>query len=224
MLDAGDFDPEFLHTIDCVRMRGPQARVHLALSELPRFISGATPWREPAYRGAITIAPTMSYVERTYDAAKHGRIAESPWIRAVIPTLDETALAPAGHHVMSVQVQSAPYALRGGWSTRDTDAIGDTVVTMLDAIAPGLRESIVHRTVLTAPDIETQFGATEGSLLHGELTLDQFLFARPVAASARYAAPVDGLWLCGSGTHPGAGTAGASGRLAAREILSRGKA
>lgn len=221
MLDAGDFDPEFLHIVDCVRMRGPQARVHLALSALPRFTSGTTPWTETAYRGAITIAPTMSYVERAYDAAKHGRIADAPWMRATIPTLDDPALAPAGQHVMSVQVQCAPYVLRGGWSGERT-ALGDAVVTLLEAIAPGLRETIVHREVLTSPDIEARYGATEGSLLHGELTLDQFLFARPVASAARYATEVAGLWLCGSGTHPGAGTAGASGRLAAREMLARG--
>jgi phytoene dehydrogenase-like protein len=219
MLDAGDFDPELLHTVDCVRMRGPQARVHLALSELPRFISGETPWREPAYRGAVTIAPTMSYVERAYDAAKHGGVADAPWIRAIIPTLDDIALAPSGQHVMSVQVQSVAYALRGGWTTEAATRLGDTVVEMLDAVAPGLRDSIVHREVLTPPDVEERFGATEGSLLHGELTLDQFLFARPVASIGRYAAPIGGLWLCGSGTHPGAGTAGASGRLAAREIM-----
>ena len=223
LLDAGDFDPEFLHSVDCVRMRGPQARVHLALSELPRFTTGDTPWREAAIRGAIVVAPSMAYVEQAYDAAKHGRVAQRPWLRAVIPTLDDIALAPSGQHVMSVQVQCAPYALREGWTRSVSDALGDTVVAMLDGIAPGLRESVVHREVLTSPDIESRYGATEGSVLHGELTLDQFLFARPVASAARYATSVDGLWLCGSGTHPGAGTAGASGRLAAKAILAKVK-
>ena len=219
LLDAGDFDPEFLHAVDCIRMRGPQVRVHLALSGLPKFVSGSRAWTAEALGAAITVAPTMLYVERAYDAAKHGRIADQPWLRAVIPTLDDPSLAPAGQHVMSVQAQYAPYRLRDEWTSERRAAFGSMVIGMLAEYAPGLRDAVLQCEVLAPPDIEARFGATEGSLLHGELTLDQFLFARPVAASARYATPVDGLWLCGSGTHPGAGTAGASGRLAAKEIL-----
>lgn len=219
LVDAGDFDPEFLHAVDCVRMRGPQARVHLALAGLPRFAAATASWPEPATRGAIVLAPTMSYVEQAYDAAKHGRIADRPWLRVVMPTLDDPSLAPAGKHVMSVQVQSVAYNLRDGWTGELRTALGDTVVRMLREHAPGIAESVLHVDVLTPQDVESRYGATEGSLLHGELTLDQFLFARPVASASRYRAPVDGLWMCGSGTHPGAGTAGASARLAAREIL-----
>ncbi len=219
LVDAGDFDPEFLHAVDCVRMRGPQARVHLALAGLPRFAAGTAAWADAATRGAIILAPTMSYVEQAYDAAKHGRIAERPWLRAVMPTLDDPSLAPAGKHVLSVQVQSVAYNLRDGWTSELRSALGDTVVRMLREHAPGIAESVLRVEVLTPADVESRFGVTEGSLLHGELTLDQFLFARPVASASRYRAPVDGLWMCGSGTHPGAGTAGASARLAAREIL-----
>ena len=220
LLDAGDFDPEFLHAVDCIRMRGPQVRVHLALADAPRFETVGAAWSESALRGGITIAPNLSYVERAYDAAKHGRVAERPWIQAVIPTLDDASLAPAGSHVLSIQAQYAPYTLRDGWTARTREAIGDTVVAMLAEHAPSLPGVILGREVVTSPDIEARFGATEGSLLHGELTLDQFLFARPVASNARYASPIDGLWLCGSGTHPGAGTAGAAGRLAAKAILA----
>jgi phytoene dehydrogenase-like protein len=221
LLDAGDLDPEFLHSVDCVRMRGPQVRMHLALAELPRFASGATVWSDAALGGAITIAPSMSYVERGYDAAKHGRIAERPWLRVSIPTVDDAALAPAGQHVMTVHAQYAPYRLREGWTDGRRAMLGETIVRMLAEHAPALPAAILNSEVLAPPDIEERFGATEGSLLHGELTLDQFLFARPVASSARYATPMEGLWLCGSGTHPGAGTAGASGRLAAKEILAK---
>ena len=223
LLDAGDFDPEFLHAVDCVRMRGPQVRVHLALSEVPRFETAGVAWSESALRGAITLAPTMSYVERAYDAAKHGRVAERPWIQAVMPSLDDASLAPAGQHVLSVQAQYAPYTLRDGWTAETREAIGNSVVRMLAEHAPSLAGVILGREVVTSPDVEARFGVTEGSLLHGELTLDQFLFARPVASNARYASPIDGLWLCGSGTHPGAGTAGASGRLASIEILRAGR-
>jgi phytoene dehydrogenase-like protein len=223
LLDAGDFDPEYLHAVDCVRMRGPQARVHLALAELPRFATGATAWADAALRGAILVAPSVAYVERAYDAAKHGRIAEQPWLRVSIPTLDDPALAPAGRHVLSIQAQYAPYRLRDGWTPERRQALGETVVRRLAEHAPGLPGAVLHCEVLVPPDVEERYGATEGSLLHGELALDQFLFARPVPASARYAAPIEGLWLCGSGTHPGAGTAGASGRLAAKEVLAQGR-
>ena len=221
LCDAGDFDPEFLHGIDCVRMRGPQVRVHLALDRLPTFVSGRTQWTNPMVRGSMTIAPTMSYVERAYDAAKHGRAADAPWLSVSMPSIDDPSFAPAGKHVMSVQAQYAPFALRDGWTSARRVAIGEQVTRLLGALSPDLQGTILHREVIAPPDIEARYGATEGSLLHGELTLDQYLFARPVAASSRYALPVDGLWMCGSGTHPGAGTAGASGRLAAREILSR---
>ncbi|MEO8334075.1 MAG: NAD(P)/FAD-dependent oxidoreductase [bacterium] len=208
LLDAGDLDPEFLHAIDCVRMRGPQVRVHLALSALPEGAVAST-----------VVAPTMSYVEQAYDAAKHGRIAERPWLRMSIPTLDDASLATEGKHVMTIHAQYAAYRLRDGWTVERRVALGESIVRLAARHLPRLSGLVQHSEVLTPPCIEERYGATEGSLLHGELTLDQFLFARPVASSSRYASPVDGLWLCGSGTHPGAGTAGASGRLAAKEIL-----
>jgi phytoene dehydrogenase-like protein len=205
LLDAGDLDPEFLHAVDCVRMRGPQVRVHLALGGLPR---GAA--------ASMVVAPTMSYVEKAYDAAKHGRIAERPWLRMSIPTLDDASFA---NPVMTIHAQYAPYRLRDGWTVERRVALGKAIIALAAQQLPDLPGLIVHSDVLTPPCIEERYGATEGSLLHGELTLDQFLFARPVASNSRYASPVEGLWLCGSGTHPGAGTAGASGRLAAKEIL-----
>lgn len=208
LLDAGDLDPEFLHAVDCIRMRGPQVRVHLALGSLPRDASAS-----------MVVAPTMSYVEQAYDAAKHGRIAERPWLRMSVPTLDDASLAPAGKHVMTVHAQYAAYEQRDGWNLERRVALGESIVRLAAQHLPGLSGVLLHTDVLTPPCIEERYGATEGSLLHGELTLDQFLFARPVASNSRYASPIDGLWLCGSGTHPGAGTAGASGRLAAKEIL-----
>ncbi|MEO5814867.1 MAG: NAD(P)/FAD-dependent oxidoreductase [Gemmatimonadaceae bacterium] len=208
LLDAGDLDPEFLHAIDCVRMRGPQVRVHLALSALPM---GAV--------ASMVVAPTMSYVEQAYDAAKHGRIAERPWLRMSVPTMDDASFGSDGKHVMTIHAQYAPYRLREGWTVERRVALGESIVRLASDVVPGLGGLVLHSDVLTSPCVEERYGATEGSLLHGELTLDQFLFARPVASMSRYASPVEGLWLCGSGTHPGAGTAGASGRLAAKEIL-----
>ena len=220
LLDPGLFDPEFLGAVECVRMRGSAARVHLALDGLPRFASGAHEWGRDALRGAITLAPDMNALERAYDAAKHGEVSPSPCLWASIPSLDDPTLAPAGKHVLSVQVQYAPYEVRGGWTDARRESLGNAVVAALAEHAPDLEAMVLHGEVLAPVDLESRFGVTEGNLLHGELALDQFLFMRPVPECARYATPLDGLWLCGSGTHPGAGTAGASGRLAAKEILS----
>ncbi len=226
LVDAGEFDPEFLHSVDCIRMRGPQVRVHLAVRG-----SGIVPDAGHAGgdegcvcrilpHGAMVVAPTMNYVERAYDAAKHGGVAQEPWLRVVIPSLGDASFAPSGHHVVSVHAQYAAHTAHEAWTPERRAAYADSVIRILSGNTGRLGESVLHAEILTPTDVETRYGATQGSLLHGELALDQFLFARPVASVPRYAAPIDGLWLCGSGTHPGAGTAGASGRLAAMEIIS----
>ena len=221
MLDAGDFDPEFLHGIDHVRMRGPQVRMHFALAGVPAFATEGTPWSAAATRGTIVVAPNMHYVERSYDAAKHGRAASQPWLHVTLPSLDDRTFAPAGHQVMTVHAQCAAHRLAGGWTPDARAAFAASALQLLEAHAPGVSALVRQQEILAPPDIEARYGATEGSLLHGELALDQFLFTRPVPTAARYGTPLEGLWFCGSGAHPGAGTAGATARLAAKEILAR---
>lgn len=220
MIDPGWFDPEMLNAVDHIRMRGPSVRVHLALSGLPAFSSGGATWPAEAMRGVIALSRTMQEVERAYDAAKHGGVSPEPMVLATIPTLDDPSLAPQGCHVLSAQVQYGAYRAKDGWSAETRRALGDATVRALSRVAPGIDDLITHGEVLAPPDLEARFGVTEGSLLHGELALDQFLFMRPVPSCARHQTPLTGFWLCGSGTHPGAGTAGASGALAARAILS----
>ncbi|MFN8574299.1 MAG: NAD(P)/FAD-dependent oxidoreductase [Gemmatimonadaceae bacterium] len=220
LIDPGDFDPEMLTAIENIRMRGPAARVHLALSGRPVFANSGHQWGDDALRGSIALVTTMKGIEKAYDAAKHGRVSEHPAILVTMPSLDDASFAPNGHHVVTAQVQYAAFKAKGGWTTAMREALGDAVVQTLAEVAPTLPSMIRHRTVLAPPDIAEQFGVTEGSLMHGELALDQFLFMRPVPECARYRTPMRGLWLCGSGSHPGAGTAGATGMLAAKEILS----
>ena len=140
---------------------------------------------------------------------------------AVVEVLNGPSLAPSGRHVMSVSVHHASYSLRAGWGDEQRNALGDLVERQLSRCFPGFLDRVVGRRVLTPTDLESEFGVTGGSLNHGELALDQFLFMRPVPTCARYATPLRGLWLCGAGTHP-ASTSGAGGLLAAREILERG--
>jgi phytoene dehydrogenase-like protein len=204
-------------------MRSPTVRVHLALNGMPAFSSGGTAWPAGALRGTITLSPTMLELERAYDAAKHGRVAESPALQVTIPTLEDPSLAPAGRHVITVQAQYASHHLASGWTTERKDAIARQVIGRIAEHAPGIDQLISQAHVLSPVDIAERYHVTEGSLLHGELALDQFLFMRPVPDCARYATPLPGLWLCGSSTHPGAGTAGVSGWLAAREVASAEK-
>ncbi|MCC6316349.1 MAG: NAD(P)/FAD-dependent oxidoreductase [Gemmatimonadaceae bacterium] len=218
LVEPGLFDPGFLHAVDHVRMRGPSARVHLAVDGDPGF-GGASPWPREALAGSITIAPTMAWLERAYDAAKHGGMAESPGLQVTVPTVLDPGLAPAGKHVVTIHAQYAAHDLRAGWTPERRVALGAAVMRALAPHAPDLGRRTLHMDVRTPADLAREYLVTEGSVLHGELALDQFLFMRPVPACARHAAPLNGLWLCGSSTHPGAGTAGVSGWFAAREIL-----
>ncbi|MGQ0650600.1 MAG: phytoene desaturase family protein [Gemmatimonadaceae bacterium] len=219
LVEPGLFDPEFLGAADHVRMRSPVARVLLALDGLPTFGTAGTPWPADALGGTITMSPSMVLLERAYDAAKHGGMAGDPCLEVTIPTLHDPTLAPPGKHVMTIHAQYAAYRLTGGWTAERRLALGEAVLRQLEVHVPDLRSRTLAADLRTPEDIASEYLVTEGSVLHGELALDQFLFMRPVPQCARHATPLPGLWLCGSSTHPGAGTAGASGWLAAQEIL-----
>jgi phytoene dehydrogenase-like protein len=215
-------DGAFLDSIGRFRMRGSSGKVNLAVDRLPNFAPGRS--GSLHLRGDIAIAPSIEYLERAYDEAKYGDFSSRPYINVVIPTLVDPSMAPPGKHVISCFVQYAPYHIKEGpsaWPQR-REAFGDAVVDTLAEYAPGLRESILYRQVLTPWDLEQEFGLTEGNIFHGELCPQQLLFQRPVAGYARYRAPLRGLWMCASGAHPGGGVMGAPGALAAAAILKAG--
>ena len=210
-------DPLFLLRVKNLRGRGTVAKINLALDALPKFKSPAKD--AAALGGIIHIGPTLEYLERAADDAKYGRFSRQPFLEITVPSISDPSLAPSGKHVMSVWMQSAPYHLReSNWATQ-RDALGDTVVNIIESYAPGFKNSIVHRQVLTPLDLEQTYGLTEGHLYHAELALDQIFFMRPVPGWARYHTPIENLYLCGSGTHPGGGITGLPGYYAAREIL-----
>jgi phytoene dehydrogenase-like protein len=199
------------------KLRGSSGKVNLALDALPDF--SCLPGAGPHLRGAISISPSVEYMERAYDEAKYGDFSRRPYIDIVIPSLTDPSVAPPGKHVLSCFVQYAPYKLReGNWDDK-REAFGDTVVDTLSEYAPNLKKIILHRQVLTPLDLEREFGLTEGNIFQGELSLEQLFFLRPVPGWARYRTPVRSLYMCGSATHPGGGIMGAPGRLAALEIL-----
>jgi phytoene dehydrogenase-like protein len=217
MVEPTELAPEYTRALQNIRYRGVSAKVHLALSELPRFtgIEGS----DQLLRGVISLSPDLDYLEKAYDDAKHGRMSSRPYLEAVIPSLDDPSMAPAGRHVMSVWMQYAPFRLKGEWDSAARDALGDRVVEALTARAPNLKAAIIHRQVVTPKDLSEKYGVTEGSLYHGEMGLDQILFMRPVPGWGHHRTPIANLYLGGSGTHPGGGIVGGAGRLAARELM-----
>lgn len=208
---------EFVEAIRRFKFRGASAKVNLALGALPELT--CLPGAGAHLRGAISISPSVAYLERAYDEAKYGEASSRPYMDIVIPSMLDPSMAPPGKHVMSIFVQYAPYHVNGGWTDARREAFGDTVIDTLSEYAPNLKSAILHRQVVTPADIERVVGLSEGNIFQGELSLQQMFFLRPAPAWARYRSPIPGLYQCGSGTHPGGGVMGASGRNAAAEIL-----
>jgi phytoene dehydrogenase-like protein len=220
LVDASQLDPTFANRLKNFRANGTVAKVNFALGGLPIFSAlDATESSLKSLAGRIHIGPEIDYLERAFDASKYGDFSKAPWLDVTIPTILDSSLAPDGKHVLSAYVQFAPYKLReGNWDARRLD-LGHTVAKTLAAYAPNLPDLIEYMQVITPKDLETSYGFTGGHIFHGELALDQLFTMRPVLDWARYKTPIRGLFLCGSGTHPGNGLTGASGANAAREII-----
>ena len=220
-LDEGDLPGEFIQDLKHYKFRGSSGKVNMALDALPDFSSRPGPGTH--LRGALSISPSVDYMERAYDQAKYGEFSERPYIDMVIPTLTDRSLAPPGKHILSCFVQYAPYHLADGSWDDQREAFGDAVVDTVAEYAPNIRGIIRYRQVLTPLDLEREFGLSEGNIFQGELTLEQLFFLRPAPGWAQYVTPIRNLWMCGSGTHPGGGVMGAPGRNAALRILGRSR-
>ncbi|MEZ4455692.1 MAG: NAD(P)/FAD-dependent oxidoreductase [Gemmatimonadales bacterium] len=217
LVEPNQLPDDLVTAVRRFKFRGSSGKVNLALSELPNFT--CMPGVGPHLRGAISISPSIDYLERAYNDAKYGAFSREPYMDIVIPSMIDPGMAPPGRHVMSIFVQYAPYHLEGGWTDAKREAFGDTVVDTLTKYAPNLKSAILHRQVLTPLDIERITGLSEGNIFAGELALQQLFFLRPAASWSRYETPIRGYYQCGAGTHPGGGIMGASGRLAALRIL-----
>jgi phytoene dehydrogenase-like protein len=217
LVDPKEMPSEIVQAIKRFRYRGSSGKVNLALSELPNFT--CLPGRGPHLRGAVSISPSIDYLERAYDDAKYGQFSRKPYMDVIIPSMIDPGMAPPGKHVMSCFVQYCPYHLEGGWTDERREAFGDAVVDTLAEYAPNLKRAILHRQVLTPLDIERITGLTEGNIFQGELALHQLFFLRPLPEWAKYRTPIRQYYQCGAGTHPGGGIMGASGRLAAMQVM-----
>jgi phytoene dehydrogenase-like protein len=217
LIEPGTLPSDYERGIKTFNIEGSVGKVNLALRERPEF--RCLPGNGAHLSGVITIGPDTEYIERAYDDAKYGDFSRRPYIDVCVPSTVDPSLAPPGQHVMSMFVQYAPYTLRKGTWPERREEFGDRVIETMEEYIPDLRKIIVHRQVLSPWDVEQEFGLTGGNIFHGEPTPDQLFFLRPVPGWAQYRTPIKGLYLCGSGTHPGGGIMGAPGHNAAREIL-----
>ncbi len=218
-MDRGDVPPEFYRRVENFKIRGSSGKLNIALDGLPSF--PALPEGSSLIHSDMHFIDSMARMERAYDDWKNGTWSKDPYIDMLIPTLNDPTMAPPGKHFMSCFVQYCPYQLEGrAWTDDEREAFGRTVIDQIANYSPDFKDLILHVEIRTPADIEREIGITEGNIFHGELTMDQLLFNRPVPGYAQYRSPVDGLYLCGSSTHPGGGVMAAPGANAAREILA----
>ncbi len=218
LLDERLLPAELVADIRRYRTEGTSCKINLALSGLPNFRAlPGTPG--PQHRATMHLCPSIEYVERAWDDAKYGRPSRSPLLELTVPTMYDPSLAPPGKHIMGIFLQYAPYTLRGATWDELREPFADRVLEIIEEYAPGFRSLVLERQVLTPLDLERRFGLTGGNIFHGEMSLDQMFVMRPTPSCAGYRTPIRGLYLCGSGTHPGGGVMGAPGYNAAREIL-----
>ena len=217
LIEPTRLEPHFVLHVRNIRSLGVCAKVNLALSEPPRWSFGGGD--VPAGNGIVQIGATLDDIERAFDDAKYGTYSKEPFLQVLIPSLIDPTIAPAGQHVASILVQYAPYRLKDGDWKEKRDELGKLVIDAISAYAPNFKSAILHSQVLTPLDLEEIYGLPEGHYHHADMALDQLLFMRPVPGWARYRTPIEGLYLCGAGTHPGGGVTGLPGYNAAGEIL-----
>ena len=209
-------------SIKALKMEGVCMKINLALDGLPDFKCLPGSRLGPHHKTTIHICPTLEYIERAFDDSKYGHPSQQPMLEITIPTTYDPSLAPPGKHVANLFLQYAPYTLSpkvaASWHALK-ESYADRVLDLIEEYAPGFKGLVLHRHVLSPLDLEEQYGLTGGNIFHGEMSTDQLYFLRPVPGWAKYRTPIRGLYMCGSGTHPGGGVTGAPGHNAAREIL-----
>jgi phytoene dehydrogenase-like protein len=218
MTPERDLPADFVQAIRGIKMDGPCAKVNMVLDQEPRF-TGTPTSRAPQQRSLFTLIPSLEFAERCYDIAKFGEIPEQLWVDCVIASNADPSLATAGKHIMTCFVQYVPYKLRQGTWEENRELLGDRVVKKITEYAPNVASALIARQVLTPLDLERTYGLTEGNIFHGDLSLEQLFFNRPVAGWSQYRTPVTGLYLCGAGAHPGGGVTGAPGHNSAHQVL-----
>jgi phytoene dehydrogenase-like protein len=218
LLASAGLDEEFLHEVRGIKMNGPCGKVNFVLSEEPR-VNGMPSTHSPSQRSLFTLAPSLQGAEDIYNQAMRGQVPDELWVDCVVASNVDPQLATDGRHVMTCFVQYLPYELKGTDWDAERERVGDKVVECIGRYAPNVPDAVIARRVYTPYDLEQTFGITEGNIFHGDINMGQLFFMRPVPGWSQYRTPVDRLYLCGAGTHPGGGVTGAPGYNAARRIL-----
>ena len=217
-MDKSDLPADFHNRVENFKIRGSSGKLNIALDGLPTF--PALPEGSSLYHSDMHFIDSMERMERAYDDWKDGTWSRDPYVDMLIPTLNDPTMAPPGKHFMSCFVQYCPHQVEGrAWKSEEKDAFARSVIDQIGNYSPDFKDLILHVEVRTPEDIEREIGITEGNIFHGELTMDQLLFNRPLPGYAQYRSPIAGLYMCGSSTHPGGGVMAAPGANAAREIL-----
>ena len=221
LLGKEELPDDFRAAVAGIKMDGPCGKVNLVLDAEPR-VRGMPEDAGPGRRALFTLPPSLAVADACYDRAKRGELAgaDELFIDCVVASNVDGSLAPPGRHVMTCFVQYLPYRLAAGTWDGARDELGDRVLARIGRFAPNVPAAVVARQVLTPLDLERDYGLTEGNIFHGDISPDQLFHMRPVPGWARYATPVDGLYLCGAGAHPGGGVTGAPGYNAARRVLA----
>ena len=220
LVDQSDLPGDFVRDVAGIRMDGPSGKVNFVLAEEPR-VTGMPAERTKPQRSLFTLIPTLREAEDNYNASQRGELPERLWVDCVLASNVDDTLAPEGRHMLTCFVQYLPYELQGGWNAR-REELGDRVTELIGEYAPNVPAAVVARRVFSPPDLEARFGITEGNIFHGDISLQQMFFMRPLPRWAHYESPISGLYLCGAGTHPGGGVTGAPGYNAAHAILRSG--
>ncbi len=220
MIEPDHLDRDFVSQIEDFRVEGSSVKINLALDGVPDFKAYPTSGLGLPHKTTMHLCPSVDYIERAADDAKHGKPSENPMLEITIPTAYDDSIAPPGKHIMSIFAQYGPYTLKDAhWDNGLKDKFADRCLEVIADYAPNIKDIVIHRQVISPLDMEREYGMTGGNIFHGDMNLDQLFFMRPVAGWARYRTPIKNMYLCGSGTHPGGGVMGIPGYNAAREIL-----
>jgi phytoene dehydrogenase-like protein len=222
LIEEKELPPEFVAAVRRIDYSSATVKINVALDRPPNFRCLPGEGVGPQHHGTMHICPDLDYIERAYDDAKYGRWAENPMLECTMATALDDSLAPPGKHILSMFVQYAPYHLKGTTWEQEKDRFADRCFDVMEEYAPGFKASVLHRMVISPPDMEKLWGITGGNIMHGAMSLHQMFSFRPVGGYANYRTPIRGLYMCGAGTHPGGGVMGACGYNAAREMLRDG--
>jgi phytoene dehydrogenase-like protein len=219
MFDEGDLAPEFKRRMKGFKVGSGTFRMNVALSELPKFTCLPEPGEH--HQSGIIIAPTLDYMDQAFIDAKAYGWSKKPIVEMLIPSIIDDSLAPPGQHVASLFCQQFAPVLPDGrdWDAEEGKA-ADTIIDTVEAHAPGFRASILGQQILSPKGLERKFNLAGGDIMHGNMSLDQLWSARPMLGHGAYRGPVDGLYMCGAGSHPGGGVTGAPGHNCAQEVLA----